>query len=94
MDRAKVSVGIDVAKEWLDVAERPAGEAWRVRNDEPGIAALVERLAQRAPAVVVLEATGGIESALVAALAAAQTARGGREPTASARLRQGHRPAR
>lgn len=69
---ANVYVGIDVAKDWLDVAERPDGAAWRVPNDEPGIASLVERLAERAPAVVVLEATGGLESALAAALAAAQ----------------------
>jgi len=71
MDTANISVGIDVAKDWLDVGERPDDAAWRVRNDEAGIAALVERLGQREPAVVVLEATGGLEWALAAALAAA-----------------------
>lgn len=60
-----------MAKDWLDVAERPGDAAWRVRNDEPGIAALVERLREREPAVVVLEATGGLEYPLAAALAAA-----------------------
>jgi transposase len=58
-------VGIDVAEEWLDVAVRPDGEAWRVANDADGIAALVARLTPLAPALVVLEATGGCE-ALVA----------------------------
>lgn len=72
MDPGTISVGIDVAKEWLDVAERPDNTAWREPNDESGIAALVERLRQRQPAVIVLEATGGLECPLVAALAAAQ----------------------
>ena len=71
MDPAKISVGIDVAKDWLDVAERPGDGAWRLRNDEPGIAALVEQLRQREPQVVVIEATGGLECPLAAALAAA-----------------------
>ena len=72
MHSARVCIGIDVAKDWLDVARRPDGEALRVPNDEAAIAALVERLAQWKPAVVVLEATGGMEYPLVAALAAAQ----------------------
>lgn len=71
MDPVNISVGIDVAKDWLDVAEWPDNAAWREPNDEPSIAALVERLRQREPAVVVLEATGGLECPLVAALAAA-----------------------
>ena len=70
-DPVTISVGIDVAKDWLDVAERPGEAAWRVPNDENEITALVERLAEREPAVVVLEATGGLEYPLAAALAAA-----------------------
>jgi transposase len=72
MTPTKVIVGIDVSKAWLDVAERPGGEVWRVANDEAGIAGLAEHLEQREPAVVVLEATGGLENPVVAALAAAQ----------------------
>jgi transposase len=60
-----------VAKDWLDLAERPGETAWRVPNEEKEITALVERLAEREPAVVVLEATGGLEYPLAAALAAA-----------------------
>src|SRR5689334_20212951 len=33
MDGPTVFVGIDVAKGWLDVAERPSGRVWRVAND-------------------------------------------------------------
>jgi len=68
---SNVYVGIDVAKERLDVAQRPSLEGWRVANDERGIAELVARLVQLKPALVVLEATGGMELPLVGALAAA-----------------------
>lgn len=71
MNPTKAYVGIDVAKGWLDVAQRPGGEAWRVTNDERGIADLVARLKALRPTLVLLEATGGMEIAAVAALAAA-----------------------
>jgi transposase len=64
-------VGIDVAKACLAVHVRPAGTAFTVANDPDGLAALVTRLAALAPAAVVLEATGGLEAAAVAALAGA-----------------------
>jgi transposase len=64
-------VGIDVAKDRLDVAQRPGTEAWGVTNDERGIADLVARLKALRPTLVVLEATGGIELPVVGALAAA-----------------------
>ena len=40
MDPVNISVGIDVAKDWLDVAEWPDNAAWREPNDEPGIASM------------------------------------------------------
>jgi transposase len=64
-------VGIDVAKAFLDVAVRPSGEAWRVDNKEAASAALVLRLRALAPTLIVLEATGGLERPITAALAAA-----------------------
>jgi transposase len=60
--------GIDVSKTALDVALRPSGEAWRCANDEAGIGELVSRLKPLAPHLIVLEATGGLERLLVAAL--------------------------
>ena len=68
---APVFVGIDVAKSELAVAVRPGNQAWMVPNDESGIPALVARLRAVAPTLLVLEATGGYERPLVAALAAA-----------------------
>lgn len=64
-------VGIDVSRDRLDVASRPSGEAWAVANDEAGIVGLVAHLRALAPAGVVLEATGGLEAPVAAALAAA-----------------------
>lgn len=64
-------VGIDVAKDSLQAHVRPDGLAFREPNDEAGIAALVARLAALAPALIVLEATGGYQNPLVAALAVA-----------------------
>jgi transposase len=64
-------VGIDVAKARFDIAVRPRGEQWTAAHDATGIAALVDRLVALAPTLVVLEATGGREVSLVAALAAA-----------------------
>lgn len=63
--------GIDVSREWLDVALWPAGESWQVRHEQQGIDALVERLCSLGVALVVLEATGGLEATLLAALGAA-----------------------
>jgi transposase len=66
-------MGIDVAKRQLDVAERPSGARWTATNDVAGIAGLVERLRARPDlALIVLEPSGGYETALVAALSAAQ----------------------
>ena len=62
-------VGIDVSKEYLDVHVRPGGETLRVKNNEGGIAELTSRLVEALPTLVVVEATGGYEVPVVAALA-------------------------
>jgi transposase len=64
-------VGIDVSKARLDGHCRPDGTSFHEPNDEAGIAAAVARLKAVAPTLVVLEATGGLEAPLAAALAAA-----------------------
>lgn len=63
--------GIDVAKDRLDVALRPTGEVWSVSNDSAGLTALTERLQPVRPELVVLEATGGYEAPVAAALTTA-----------------------
>jgi transposase len=65
-------VGIDVSKDHLDLADRPAEKVARFRYDEAGTAALVDRLTADRPTLIVVEATGSLEARLVAALAAAK----------------------
>jgi transposase len=65
-------VGIDVAKDRLDVHLRPSAEAFAVARDGEGLAQLVERLRALVPRLVVMEATGGYETIVASALAAAQ----------------------
>jgi transposase len=67
----EVFVGIDVAKARLDVGVYPNGESWTVEHDQTGIATVAERLTALRPTLVVVEATGGLELPLAAALVAA-----------------------
>jgi transposase len=64
-------VGIDVAKDRLDVHVRPSNERFSRANDEVGIHELVKRLEDLAPTLIVLEATGGYEVPVAAAIASA-----------------------
>lgn len=61
-------VGIDVSKELLDVAIRPTGEIFVVTRNEAGLSDLVKRLQAVGPELVLLEATGGYEQVVLAAL--------------------------
>jgi len=64
----KITAGIDVSKDRLDVAVRPSGERFVVARNGAGLDNLVARLKELKPYVVVLEATGGFETVVVAAL--------------------------
>jgi transposase len=66
---AEIFVGIDVSKAWLDIAVHEQEICWRAGNNEQGIAGLVMELKKLAPALILLEATGGFEMLLVAELA-------------------------
>jgi Transposase len=64
-------IGIDVAKRQLDVHILPSGDRFSVARDAVGLAQLVATLRPREPRLIVLEATGGLEVAVCAQLAAA-----------------------
>ncbi len=64
-----VFVGIDVSKDRLDVHLRPTGETFCVPRDAKGLDGLTGRLSGLPVALVVLEATGGFEATVAAALA-------------------------
>jgi transposase len=61
-------VGIDVSKDFLDIARSDQKTPWRTANDKAGIAALVLTLRQASPACIVVESTGGVERDLISAL--------------------------
>ena len=53
-------VGIDVSKDWVDVAVHPTGETWHVGLDEEAVDGLVRKLRDLAPQIVVMEARAGM----------------------------------
>jgi transposase len=63
-----VYVGIDVSKTELVVAVRPGGESFRLAYDRAGLKQLVGRLGKLQSKLVVVEATGGLQRQVVAAL--------------------------
>ena len=69
MEAEGIFVGIDVAKVQVDVAARPTDDRWTVSNDGAGIGQLTSYLKALEPTLVLLEASGGLELPLVAALA-------------------------
>jgi transposase len=62
-------VGIDVSKDWLDVAM--GSESLRMANDAEGIDELVSRVRAAGAQLVVMEATGGYETQAATAIAGA-----------------------
>lgn len=68
-------VGIDVSQDWVDVAvlqdEKSVHQGRWARSEEE-LAKLAEKLVRYAPRGVVLEATGGLEAAVVVALASVE----------------------
>ena len=67
-----VNVGLDVSQQDVVLAIAGEPEQWTLTNDAKGHSALIERLRSRSPVRIVVEATGGYERALVAALSGAQ----------------------
>lgn len=67
----KIFVGVDVSKDHLDVAVHPGGEAMVFSRNGAGLQELTARLKTIAPQIIAVEATGGFETVVVAALGAA-----------------------
>jgi transposase len=65
---ARIFVGIDVSKDRLDVAVLGEEQGWQVDNTQAGIAKLVKQMTKLQPELIVVEATGGYQRAVVEAL--------------------------
>ena len=68
MSRTEFFVGIDVSKKRLDVDLRPGGETFSVDNQSRGHEELVKRLKALKPALIVIEASGGLQTLVCGAL--------------------------
>jgi transposase len=68
MTRKSVVVGIDVAKDWLDIALLQTKERFHVDNNRQGWADLIARLKGRTVQAIGIEPSGGYERGLAKAL--------------------------
>jgi len=66
-----IYVGIDVSQARLDVHVLPGGEAFAVARDGKGLEELIERLRAFSPQLIAVEATGGFETIVAAAVVGA-----------------------
>lgn len=68
----KVFIGIDIAKDTIEISVLPSGESWTVDATSTELSETVDRLAALKPTNIVMEATGGYETRLAALLATAE----------------------
>lgn len=68
----KVYVGIDIAKDTIDICVIPSGERWTVATTPAELSKTVDRLLAVKPTIIVMEATGGYETRVAASLAVAK----------------------
>jgi len=71
MNSPSVTVGIDISKQRLDLARFPQGDTLSVAYTDTGLAKMLTRLRGWSPQIILLEASGGYEYGVVAALVAA-----------------------
>ncbi|HEX8980845.1 MAG TPA: IS110 family transposase [Parasulfuritortus sp.] len=67
----EIFIGIDIAKDWLDLGFSVDGHTEHLPHSAEAIAGLCERFIAAIPTLIVMEATGGLETRLASALAAA-----------------------
>ena len=91
MEQGSIFVGIDVAKAQVDVAVRPADDRWEVAQDDAAIGQLVSQLKDLEPAMVLVEASGGLELPLCGSSGDRGIAGGRRQPPTGTGLCQGYR---
>jgi len=65
----KIFIGIDIAKDTIDISVLPSGDNWRVGTTPSELSETVDRLVALKPTNIVMEATGGYETRLAALLA-------------------------
>lgn len=61
MEKDRTYVGVDISKEYLDMAVAGSNDTWRFTNNPDGINKAIKVFMHRMPVLVVFEATGGLE---------------------------------
>ncbi len=64
MEKERVYIGIDISQGDLDIAAYPTEQIWRHKNSQGGISKTVAKLKGLNPKLIVMEATGGLETPL------------------------------
>jgi transposase len=65
-------IGIDVAKDTMDIHVLPTGKTFTAANDEKGIKSVTKLVRKISPKLIVVESTGGYERRIAIALRAEQ----------------------
>jgi len=61
-------VGIDIAKDSMEVMVHESSKGWNFMNDESGLHKLIAKMKRLSPSLIVLEATGGYENTVATGL--------------------------
>lgn len=64
-----IFVGLDISRDSVQAAARPAGQQWIGTTDDSGIIQIANELASVQPEIVVMEAQGGVELRIAGTLA-------------------------
>lgn len=72
MNDTRTYVGIDVSKDRLDVASIGQHASFSLPNTPAGITRMASRVGSLSPALIIVEATGGLETGAATALSAAE----------------------
>jgi len=70
-ESSELFIGVDICKDRLDIANDSKSEVWSELNNDDGVSLLVEKLTSLKPRLVVMEATGGLETLLYSSLVSA-----------------------
>ena len=70
-ESSEVFIGVDISKKQLDIANDSTSEVWSELNNDDGVSLTVKKLTSVKPCLVVMEATGGLETLLYSSLVSA-----------------------
>jgi transposase len=61
MNKEQKYTGVDISKDYLDIAVAGSTDKWRFGNNQTGIKKAIKEFKKKSPVMVVFESTGGLE---------------------------------